>query len=1232
MSDQSVSLPAALDHFGERAARDLEAMRLLHRIGMLFVTEGDLEPILTETLDAAIAVTGADFGTIQLVHDKTPGTLRIVAQRGLPQWWIDFWKDGEGASGSCRAAFDRGARVIVENVEKDPIFADPRVLEVQLRAGIRAVQSTPMMNRSGKLVGVFSTHWTAPHRPDDHALCLLDLLAQQVGAIIEHREASEALKQRNRQLGILARASQSLLLGCGHDADERKLLGSLLQEVAGLLGADSFYLYRMSNDEKWLDLAVDGGLNEADRQTYSRLKLGQHLCGSVAQSRTRLIIEDLQLCPHPGAELLRAAGGTSYAGFPLLTNGRLIGAAAFVSQRLSHYREGDIETVQAICEQVATALERSRLIQALQASDAGRKEAEETLRAIADFTYDWESWIGSDGKPKWINPAVERMTGVAVGECLRMPGYPLPLVHPDDREAMRGHIANAEAGRPGNDVPLRIQKSDGTTLWASMSWQSITAKDGTPLGYRTSIRDISGRKRIEDALHDRDLHLRFALQASLAIVFEWDVQNDRVRRLLSKASVLPATGDDLGRFEDVVRAIHPDDRENFRAAVNAALTSKDGHYHSVHRVVEPDGSIHWLEEIGGVEFGEDGKPLRFLGIAHNIDERKRSEATLFASEERLHQKVIEMQAIFDAAPIGLAIAKPGGFHIHGNRTNEQMFGLPSGSELSKTAPQPAPFRVFKEGRELAPEELPMQRAVRGETVTGLELDVTCTDGRNITVYANARPLPADAENSEPRGAVGAFLDITDRKKMEQALRAAHETFRHLVERSPFGVYVVDADFRLIQVSDGAQRVFENVRPLLGRDFVEVIRTIWPEPFASEAISRFRHTLETGEPYHARKTIEKRADIDATEAYDWKIERIMLPDGRPGAVCHFYDLSERQRHEEHVQLLMREINHRSKNMLAVVQAIATLTLAATPEDFIQRFGERIRSLAAAHDLLVQGEWKSVPLSDLLWSQISHFASPGGGRVSTSGPPLALNPTAAQAIGMALHELATNSAKYGALSNTTGHVDIAWTLQAGDNGEPQFRFAWTEIGGPPVGEPQRHGFGSKVMTSMVESGVKGVARADFDPGGLRWYLTCDARNIIEIEQAADSGAEPVQDRAPNARKLGRRVLVVDDEPFIATEISAVLSKAGLDVVGPAGNVRQALALIADTGCDAAILDVNLGSETSAKIARQLSALHIPFITISGYDRNQLPPEFGSGPLLRKPLDAARLVESLKRCLAD
>lgn len=178
--------------------------------------EGNLNSILNETLDTAVAVAGADFGSIQLL-DRSSSELVIVAQRGLPSWWVDFWNRVAKGRGACGAALERRQRVIVEDIERSPIFAGSEALDIQWRAGVRAVQSTPLISQSGALLGMFSTHYRAPHHPDPRALRLLDLLARHAADAIERELAEDDLIAMR---GKLATAEESERLHIARELHE----------------------------------------------------------------------------------------------------------------------------------------------------------------------------------------------------------------------------------------------------------------------------------------------------------------------------------------------------------------------------------------------------------------------------------------------------------------------------------------------------------------------------------------------------------------------------------------------------------------------------------------------------------------------------------------------------------------------------------------------------------------------------------------------------------------------------------------------------------------------------------------------------------------------------------------------------------------------------------------------------------------------------------------------------
>jgi two-component sensor histidine kinase len=207
--------------------------------------------------------------------------------------------------------------------------------------------------------------------------------------------------------------------------------------------------------------------------------------------------------------------------------------------------------------------------------------------------------------------------------------------------------------------------------------------------------------------------------------------------------------------------------------------------------------------------------------------------------------------------------------------------------------------------------------------------------------------------------------------------------------------------------------------------------------------------------------------------------------------------------QHIRLLLGEVNHRSKNMLSVVSAIAQQMTAENQGEFVRRFSQRIQALAASHDLLARSQWKSVAILDLVRAQLGHFEDFLDRRISLDGPPMELSVAAAQCIGMVMNELATNAVKHGALSGHAGRVEVAWHVDAGD--AESFTISWREQGGPPVVAPARRGFGSTVIKSMAELSLDGTVQLDFAPSGLMWRLACPAARVLTSGEAEGLAAE-------------------------------------------------------------------------------------------------------------------------------
>jgi PAS domain S-box-containing protein len=229
-----------------------------------------------------------------------------------------------------------------------------------------------------------------------------------------------------------------------------------------------------------------------------------------------------------------------------------------------------------------------------------------------------------------------------------------------------------------------------------------------------------------------------------------------------------------------------------------------------------------------------------------------------------------------------------------------------------------------------------------------------------------------------------------------------------------------------------------------------------------------------------------------------------PDGKAQRMVSIVtDVTDRKAAEDHIQFLMLEISHRSKNLLMVIQSIARHTARSTGsmQEFERRFERRLQGLAASHDVLVAENWQGAPLANLVRQQLVPFAEIQGSRIELAGPEIVVTAEAAQALGLAIHELATNAIKYGALSVPAGKVGVSWALQGEASAQQPLLLNWIEQGGPPVSPPLRKGFGHVVIGDMVERSLGGKVAMEFAGEGLRWSVVIPASNLVSEPPAGE-----------------------------------------------------------------------------------------------------------------------------------
>ncbi len=458
-----------------------------------------------------------------------------------------------------------------------------------------------------------------------------------------------------------------------------------------------------------------------------------------------------------------------------------------------------------------------------------------------------------------------------------------------------------------------------------------------------------------------------------------------------------------------------------------------------------------------------------------------------AAEDSLRASEARFRAMFEVSSVGkIETECETGRFLRANAAMCKFVGYSEGELLARTA-----FDITH------PDERERDRALIRRLLVG-ELPVFDVEKRYIrkdgnAVWARVTANVIRDESGRPLRSMAVIQDLTARKQAEEDLKASKDRLQLAFDATRLGWWQYDPLRRVLYGDARANEIFD-----LAKDRAATVDEIEEKRMHPDDVERVHAAFAAAlDPRDSKPlAIEYRirrgdGEVRWVENHGLAYFEGAGPERQVvGFVGTVADITERKQHEEQTQLLMREINHRAKNMLSVVDAIAHQTAARSPEDFIECFSERIQALSANQDLLVRNEWKGVDMAELIRAQLAHFADLIGSRIAVQGPKLRLNPASAQAIGLALHELATNAGKYGSLSTNTGRVDVCW----GSDGE-SLTMSWTEREGPPVSAPKRHGFGTIVMEAMAERSVDGKVDLDYAPSGLTWRLTCPAAKALE-----------------------------------------------------------------------------------------------------------------------------------------
>ncbi len=626
----------------------------------------------------------------------------------------------------------------------------------------------------------------------------------------------------------------------------------------------------------------------------------------------------------------------------------------------------------------------------------------------------------------------------------------------------------------GKDRPFYIERyGHPECVYFDISYSPVLSDAGEITGVLCIVEETTRRVLLEDNLKKSQDQLDCALDAAGMVgLFDWDIRNDLVRadaRFSEFFGIEPERAQEGVPMAEFMEAIHPQDRIRVQRAVDHIKMNGEK-FAEEYRVLRPDGTVLWIDAHGRCLFSATGEPLRFAGAVIDITARRRTEDALRESEERL-------KAIFDQTAGGIVQMDVSGCFSFVNDRYGEIVGYTK-DELRGMGVQAL----------IHPDDLDRSlEALAGMLRTGQSFEIEKRyrrkDGSTVWVHSSVNPIH-DRSGAIVQ-AVATVFDITQRKQAEEHAKS----LAAIIASSDDAIISSDLDMTIRSWNEGAMRLYGySAKEILGQS----INVLVPEGRKREAEDIMRQ-ITRGERVETHETRRRRKDGTIIEV-SLTVSPVFDEQGRIiGASKIARDITAQKEAERLTHVLMGELQHRIKNVLATVQAVARQTFSrggAKPGQ-IDTFVARLAALGRAHDLLTVSSWQDAELSAVVRETLSPYAS---ARLSVEGPGLRLPPRSAVAMALALHELATNAAKYGALSVPNGQVAIQWTV---DGAAPsRFDLLWRERGGPPVSLPSEKGFGSKLITSLLAAELGGSVNVDYGTEGLECRVSAplDTRTAV------------------------------------------------------------------------------------------------------------------------------------------